>query len=273
MPHDIDDGRTEGNGRGRRRVLVSLGAAVAAGLAGCSGDDGPSGDGAGDGGAGGGANPLETGDSNPGTDGDTGSGPSDSTDAAPSDGGATGPGEVGPATCSDLTTGYVALDPGERPQTFRCERPEVLSDLTYTSPPGFGVQMRPPNASDADYPKLLRVTQSALERGQAEEPYEPDTDQDGISAVEFEFAGETLRAGVSAGEGNTAAASVRLPYEFERGKRYVLTNILLRVFVEVNGGSLGEECAPNMEESLLHVVNSLEPNPQTTIQSATEEYN
>lgn len=255
-------------------MLVSLGTAAAVGLAGCSGDDGSGGDEAGDGGSGDGTNPLGTADgSNSGTGGDTGSGPSGGTDSGPSGGGGAGSGEVGPATCSDLTSGYVVLDPGERPQTFRCERPEALSDLTYTSPPAFGVQMRPPNASDADYPKLLRVTQSALERGQGEEPYEPDTDQDGLSAVELEFAGETLQVGISAGEGNTAAASTRLPYEFERGKRYVLTNILLRVFVEANGGSLGEECAPNMEETLLHVVDSLEPNPQTTIQSATEEYN
>ncbi|WP_121820989.1 hypothetical protein [Halostella salina] len=261
MRQDSDDDRIERNRSGRRRVLVSIGTAAAVGLAGCSGDDGTS-----DGGPG--VDALGT------DDGGTDSGSSDG-DTQSLDGGDDGESAEGvsPATCSDLTSGYTALNPGDRPLTFRCERPEALSDLTYTSPPGFNVKMRPQNASDADYPKLLEITQTALHQGQSEEPYEPGADEEDVTTVEFEYAGETLQASVGAFENNTVRALTRLPYEFERGKRYVNTLILLRVFVEANDGSLGEECAPNAEEAVRHVIGSLEPNPETTVQSATEEYN
>ena len=249
------DGERKYTGTSRRRLLSSLGTAAVVGLAGCGGsgsddEDAPATD------AGGAATdqPMDEG----------GGGATEST--------TTTNGAGGPATCSDLVSEYATFDPGEHPLTVRGERPAVLSNITYASPPGFNIQMRLPNANTAPYPKLLRISQSAYKsRGQHEEPYAPGETREGVSIVEFEFAGETLQATLSAsGESNTVGT--RLPYEFDDGKRYVNTRLLYRVFVRNDGTEIGPDCPENVESSFMHVLDSLEPNPATTIQAATDEY-
>jgi hypothetical protein len=242
------------DGPNRRQLLGTLATATVVGIAGCTG------------GGDGGATPAESTADNDGTDPDGGGGDT-ATDADPG-GGSTESGTPGPATCAELTEGYTLLDPGEHPMTVRFERPATLSEATYTSPPYFSVKLRPPNADDAAYPKLLRFQQSASGRGHEEEPYSVG---DSASPTEFEFAGETLEALVSSGD-DTVQVQTRLPFEFDRGKRYVNTRVLLRVFNRAAGGSIGESCAENMEAAAVHLLGTLEPNPATTMQAAYDEY-
>ncbi|WP_324755984.1 hypothetical protein [Haloarcula montana] len=261
-----DGDEREHIGTSRRRLLSSLGSAAAVGLAGCGGSE------SNDGGApatdeGGEATdqPMDEGGGATDQVMDEGGGGATTESATPTSGG-------GPATCSDLVGEYAAFDPGEHPLTVRGERPAALSNITYASPPGFNIQMRVPDPNTAPYPKLLRITQSAYKsRGQYEEPYAPGETREGVSIVEFEFAGETLQATLSASGGSNTVGT-RLPYEFDDGKRYVTTRLLYRVFVGNDGTEIGPDCPENVESSFMHVLNSLEPNPATTIQAATDEY-
>jgi hypothetical protein len=232
-----------------------LGAAATVGIAGCGGGGSTTG-----------------GDSEPSTEADGGA---ESMD----DGGSEGPETTSagadsgsPATCTDLVDEYTSFDPGEHPLTVRGERPSALSNIDYASAPGFNVQMRLPDTDTAPYPKLLRISQSAYRsRGQYEEPLGSADAGEGTSLVEFEFAGETLQAALYIGE-ETNTLQTRLPYEFDDGKRYVGTSFLCRVFVENGGTEIGPDCPGNVESSLRHMLNALEPNPETTIQSVTDEF-
>jgi hypothetical protein len=244
---------TARDGPNRRQLLGALVAAASVGVAGCTG---------------GGDGTPDTGEPTPG-DGEMGSGSGNTETGTDTGGGNAETGTPGPATCADLTEGYTTLDPGEHPMIVRFERPTKLSEATYTSPPNFSVKLRPPNAGEAAYPKLLRLQQTASERGHYEEPY--SVGESGSSTT-FEFGGETLEALVSGGD-DTVTVRTRIPFEFGRGKRYVNTRMLVRVFNRAAGGSIGEECAENLRTAAVHALETLVPNPATTMQAAYDEYN
>ncbi len=236
----------------RRQILAAIGSTTIAGLAGCLGGDG--GD-ATDGPTPTDGGPADTDDSMAGTDRGT-------TDAGDGDAEATeSGGSSGDFACADLAGDYTAVDTAGRPLVSRWERPSVLGESTYESDRTEVVVTAV--ADDGDTELTLVVTQE-LRGSRSPEGL-------GSEAEEFatvQFGGETVAVGRNAmlESDSSLRTFTDLPYEVEGETRYFRTGFVLNVGVGVME-SVADDCGEDLAAAMRHVLESLEPNPDSTVVS------
>lgn len=246
----------------RRRLLAALGTTTIAGLAGCSGGGGGDGD-DGDAGADGTTNdPTDPDDGSDDADGGAGGTDAGTTDAGGGGGQTTeSGGESGELACADLAGDYTAVDTTGRPLVSRWERPSVLGDPTYESERTEVVVSSV--ADDGDTELTLIVAQEL--RG--------SRSPDGLSSGDEEFAtvefgGETVPVGKNAMRDSDGSLRLfaDLPYEVDGETRHFRTRFVLNVAVGVMG-SVADDCGQDLETAMRHVLESVEPNSDSTVGS------
>jgi hypothetical protein len=216
----------------RRTFLVSVTAVTATGLTGCLNQGSDDGDG--------------------GNDADSGS----NTDA---DGG-TGDGESGGGTpvsanltCASLTDGYEAHDTGELPVIFDFEYPAVIKQLQTTE-----------NSNNVVYSGIRESSELTLtlQLTQGTTPIsEEQASMDQPVASTTEFNGETIEF-YGTSSTNPIVWGGFLPYEIDGQVRYFTVNLTLS-----SSGDDSEECHEMLQTAAEEIVNSLERNPDTTIET------
>ncbi|MFC7076679.1 hypothetical protein [Haloarcula halophila] len=244
MRHDIQSDRTE-TAYDRRQVLASLGTAVTVGLAGCSGEPGSGGDGG-----------SSTSDGGSGTS-DGGSSTSDGAGDTTSN---------SSQTCLDIGSGeYLRFDPGERPFTYTCDYPDVFGEQSAATP-GFDenqegvfiVKLQSPD-QNGDFLQLnLQQFVRGTTRDQATFP------EGWEELTQTEFNGETVTARRSTTVRRTKEFwRVYLPYEIDGRTLYFESTFNLSTSPN-DDEPVSEECLALMEETAIHMTESLAHNPDAT---------
>jgi hypothetical protein len=260
---------------GRRQFLASLGAVAAFGLAGCSGsgdgdagddDSGDGGDGtSSDGGAGDGD--AVTDSAGDGATGDGGSGTDGGSDGSGSDDGESSDGSASALACSDLNAGYTAYSGGDGALIAGFEVPTVLAGATEVVPVGSQVWVRAvrPLAADGDAQFHLSITQANESRETAGVVLDVEE-----TVTEVEFRGETLTVSKFSGTELSGVEQLRvsLPYDSGDGTRYYPFTVQLEV-ENAPGGEVTETCDAAIDEAARHVMESLQPDPDTSFGEPT----
>lgn len=233
-----DSGDREGRPTRRRVLAATAGLAATTGLAGCPGGDG--GPGTDDANAGGGGNGA--------TDG----------------GGTAGDGtRSGSVSCTSLTDGYRRFDAGETAVVAEFEYPAVLGDLEVQTVGAVLIQGRRPIDGADDGALALQYNQ-ALE-GDAEPAIEgtPEDSEELAIATTVDFGGERVDVvSNAAAETDIVGLTMSLPYDVDGETRYFFTQTNLSV---VNTDDVTGDCGDALVAAARHVVDSLEPNPDSTI--------
>jgi hypothetical protein len=218
------------DGPDRRTFLTSVTVGTAAGLAGClsQGDDD------GDGGSG------ADGSSN--RDADDGAGDGESGGGAPASAN---------FTCSSLTDGYEAHDTGELPVVFDFEYPAVIGELITTENSNNVTYSGSRNSSELSLP--LQLSQSTIPNS--------DGSTDQSVAATTEFNGETIEI-YGASSTNPIIWGGSLPYEIDGQVRYFSVTLSLS-----SSGDDSEECREALQTAAEYIVQSMEVNPDTTIET------
>ncbi|WP_324759793.1 hypothetical protein [Haloarcula montana] len=230
MQHNTENDGTETPDYSRRRVLGSLGTAVTVGLAGCSGE-------------------TESG-------GDGGSSTSDGAGDATSN---------SSQTCLDIGSGYRQFEPGERPFTYTCDYPDVFGEQSAATP-GFDenqegvfiVKLQSPD-QNGDFLQLnLQQFVRGTTRDQATFP------EGWEELTQTEFNGETVTAYRSTTVRRTKEFwRVYLPYEVDGRTLYFESTFNLSTSPN-DDEPVSEECLALMEETAIHMTESLAHNPDAT---------
>lgn len=218
-------------GPDRRTFLTSVTVVTAAGLTGCvdqGGDDG-------DGGSGG--------DGGSNTDTDDGAGDGESGGGTP---------ESANVTCLSLTDGFKAHDTGELPVIFDFEYPAVIGEFQTTENSNSVVYTGTGDGSEVSL--LLQLSQGTRPLSEEQSTNQP-------VAVTTEFNGETVEFQGTSSDQVTSWVGF-LPYEKDGEVRYF--NVQLSVS---SSGDESEECGEARQTAAEQIVQSMELNPDTTIET------
>jgi len=242
---------TVGQNRSRRRFLALSGVTLAGGLAGCSGDSSEGeddGDGGGD--TGGTATPEATAE--------------DSSTTADESDDPTG----GSLDCTSITDGYYAYEGDEDAFFFDVKLPSVFEGNTefFDTEDSMNVQGNRPYGPDEDRQLEFQVFVS---KDGSTEPlaWEDQSRYEEIATVSFD--GETRPIVARTEEqGPTELLKVELPYAGDGETLYYSLNLSTEHRGHgTDGGELSTECARALNESSLHMAESLELTAETTFRS------
>lgn len=240
----------------RRQFLGTLSAAVAIGVAGCSGSTGT--------GDGDGANTNDPSDGdNPddGIDGATANEPTDGDD--PGSGGDESSGESAvDNSCTTLTEGYTSYPGGERPLFSDFEIPAVLADVTEVMPGEgqFWVRAVRPLTADGDAQFHLSIIQMNDGQESARGLLEVE---EVVSEIDYDGEPRPVSKMSRTDLPGVEQLRVELPYVSGDGTRYYPFTVQLEV-ENARDGEVNEACDAAIDEAALHVMESLQPNPDTT---------
>lgn len=223
-------------GPGRRTFLISVTAVTATGLTGCLNQGSDDGDG---GNNGDGGNDADSGSN---TDADDGTGDGESGGGTP---------VSANLTCSSLTDGYEAHDTGELPVIFDFEYPAVIGEFQTTE-----------NSNNVVYTGIREssTVSLTLQLTQGTRPLSEGSMNQSVAAT-TEFNGETIEF-YGASSTNPIAWGGFLPYEIDGQVRYFNVNLSLS-----SSGDNSEECREALQTAAEEIVNSMELNPDTTIET------
>lgn len=211
-------------------------------------------------------------DAEAGSDGDGDSGSSDGgvgTDGADDDSGSDDgeSGGAGDLVCADLTAGYTAYSDEDGAFFSGFEIPTVLADAVEIMSVGSQVWVRAvrPLTADGDAQFHLSVMQANDGRETARELL------DGEEAVtEIEFNGEAVTVSKLSQREVSGVEQLRvsLPYDEGDGTRYYPFTVQLEV-ENAPGGEVSVGCDAAIDEAARHVMESLQPNPDTSFGGST----
>jgi hypothetical protein len=225
-------------GPSRRTFFISVTAVTATGLAGCldqgsdDGDGGNNGDGGNDA------------DSGSNTDADDSTGDGESAGGTPASAN---------LTCSSLTEGYEAHDTGELPVIFDFEYPAVIGEFVTVENSNNVAYSGSRDSSELTL--TLQLSQSTIPLSEEQ----ASTDQS--VAVTTEFNGETIEF-YGPPPSNVLSWMGFLPYERDGEMRYFSVNLALSA-----SGDDSEECSEALQTAAENIVQSMELNPDTTIET------
>ncbi|AAV48301.1 unknown [Haloarcula marismortui ATCC 43049] len=249
MEHDSNN-RTSRNRHGRRRVLVSLGTAVTMGLVGCSGDD----------------QAGDDGESNGGTDNnaDGASGNGNGNGGSDSSGGSDGSDGSSVRVCQDIGSDYRRFEPGERPFAYTCDYPDVFGDQSEATPgfdenaQGLFIVTLGPDSQDGVF---LQLNLQQFGRGTTQD--QATFSETWEELTQTEFNGEAVTASLFTETARSKTFwGTYLPYEVDGRTLYFETKFTLQVSPEDE--EVSDECLEFMEETAIHMTESLELNPDAT---------
>ena len=156
-------------------------------------------------------------------------------------------------TCSSLTDGYEAHDTGELPVIFDFEYPAVIGELQTTE-----------NSNNVVYSGIRESSELSLtlQLVQGTRPLsEEQASTDQSVAVTTEFNGETIEF-YGPPPSNVLSWMGFLPYERDGAVRYFSVNLALSA-----SGDDSEECSEALQTAAENIVQSMELNPDTTIET------
>jgi hypothetical protein len=156
-------------------------------------------------------------------------------------------------TCSSLTDGYEALDSGELPVIFDFEYPAVIGELQTTENSNNVVYTGRRESSELSL--TLQLIQGTIPLS------EGSTDQSVAATTEFN--GETVEF-YGPPPSNIVGWGGFLPYQIDGQVRYF--NVNLSLFSDGDGDD-SEECREALQTAAEEIVNSMELNPETTIET------
>lgn len=214
-------------GPGRRTFLISVTAVTATGLAGCLSQ---------------GSDGGNSGNSGSNSDADDGTGGGES-------GGSTS--SSANLTCSSLTDGYETHDTGELPVIFDFNYPAVIGDLQTTE-----------NSNTVVYSGIRESSELTLtlQLSQVTIPKSEDSMNQPVAAT-TEFNGETIEI-YGPSSTNPMSWGGFLPYEIDGQMRYFRVNLSI-----AGDGDDSEECREALQTAAENIMQSMERNPDTTIET------
>jgi len=154
-------------------------------------------------------------------------------------------------TCSSLTEGYEAHDSGELPVVFDFEYPAVIGDLQTTENSNNVVYTGIRESSELSLTLQLIQATRPLSDGSMDQPVAATTGFNG-ETVEFHGASST----------NPIVWGGFVPYEIDGQMRYFNVNLTLS-----GDGDDSEACQEALQTAAEEIVNSIELNPDTTIET------
>lgn len=154
-------------------------------------------------------------------------------------------------TCSSLTDGYEAHDTGELPVIFDFEYPAVIGEFQTTENSNNVVYSGIRESSELSL--TLQLTQGTI-------PLSEGSTNQSVAAT-TEFNGETVEF-YGASSTNLIGWGGFLPYEIDGQVRYFNVNLSLS-----SSGDDSEECHEKLQTAAEAIVNSMELNPDTTIET------
>lgn len=234
-------------------MLAALGVATATGVAGCGGGGGGDSPAAG---AGTDDTPTEMPVDTPTQPMDTPTQPMDTPESGPGVPGSNSDSSDS-LTCTDFAGEYTAFDPGERRLIFRGEYPSAYREPSYDPT---SVSMGTAFGTDAP-----RAEIQFFQTGETNET--PFPERDGYEPfMEATFDGETYRVGRRPNpnqQGVYVEGIVRVTGMYAGRQRGFAIRILHGVLPEEDSG---DDCRATLEEAVRHGFETLEANPDTTVE-------
>lgn len=154
-------------------------------------------------------------------------------------------------TCSSLTDGYEAHDTGELPVIFDFEYPAVIGEFQTTE-----------NSNNVVYTGIRESSEISLtfQLTQGTTPLSEVSTNQSVAAT-TEFNGETIEF-----DGDSSTNPITwggyLPHEIDGQVRYFHVTLTL-----TSSGDDSEECHEALQTAAEEIVNSMELNPDTTIET------
>jgi hypothetical protein len=157
-------------------------------------------------------------------------------------------------TCANLTDGYESHDTGAMPVIFDFEYPSIYGSLE---------EIRTAQHITHEGFRPTADGEVSMNLGQSTQPKEPQGAPDGVDGPTTEFNGETVTF-VGSSMPSQVTLTGELPYEIDGKAAAFQTSVALYATSDAGG------CEDVLREAAEHLIDSMEVNADTTIESEVD---